>query len=115
MTKPNQHSGPVAPDHFSAKALALWEAVNDEFKLEADAVATFRVALENLDLADKARELLRTEGLVVDGKKHPASDAVKLHDGLYLRALRALALDVVAPSQTMGRPPGGMAVAGKRR
>ena len=98
-----QTSTPKAPSHLSDKAKTLWKRINRDFELEADAVETLRVALENLDLADAARALLRTEGLVINGKKHPASDAVKLHDGLYLRAMRALALDVVQAGERTGR------------
>jgi hypothetical protein len=94
-----------APNHFSNKARKLWRSINAEYQLEVEAAELLRVALENLDLADQARELLRNEGLVVAGKKHPASDAVKLHDGLFLRAIRQLGLDVLQPGP-MGRPPG---------
>jgi hypothetical protein len=94
------------PSHFSTKAKKLWRSINAEYELEPDAAELLRVALENLDLADKARELLRNEGLVVAGKKHPASDLVKLHDGLFLRAIRQLGLDVLQPGP-IGRPPGG--------
>jgi len=90
------------PAHFSKKAKALWKTLNDEYEFQVDALETLRIALENLDLADRARELLRTEGLVIAGKKHPASDAVKLHDGLYLRALRQLALDIVQDGERPG-------------
>lgn len=99
----NKTKLPKAPGHLSDKSKGLWKAINGEFELEVDALVTLRVALENLDLADTARELLRTEGLVVNGKKHPASDAVKLHDGLYLRSMRALALDVAKPGEPAGR------------
>jgi hypothetical protein len=93
------------PTHFSAKSRKLWKSINAEYQLEVEAAELLRVALENLDLADQARELLRNEGLVIDGKKHPASDAVKLHDGMFLRAIRQLGLDVVQPG-AMGRPVG---------
>lgn len=94
-----------APNYFSQKARKLWASINAEYDLEDEAAELLRVALENLDLADKARELLRTEGLVVNNKKHPASDSVKLHDGMFMRALRQLGLDVVQPGP-IGRPPG---------
>jgi hypothetical protein len=93
------------PSHFSNKARRLWRSINAEYELEPEAAELLRVALENLDLADKARELLRNEGLVIAGKKHPASDAVKLHDGMFLRAIRQLGLDVLQPGP-IGRPPG---------
>ena len=94
-----------APNYFTEKSRNLWKSIHAEYELEPEATELLRVALENLDLADKARDLLRTEGLVVDGKKHPASDSVKLHDGMFMRALRQLGLDVVAPGP-IGRPPG---------
>jgi hypothetical protein len=94
---------PKAPRHLSSKAKILWKSINSEYELEADALETLRIGLENMDLADQARELLRNEGLVVNGKPHAAGNAVKLHDGLYLRCFRALALDVVAVGQPVGR------------
>jgi hypothetical protein len=96
---------PKAPNHFSEKARKLWKSIHEQYELEPEAAELLRVALENLDLADKARELLRTEGLVVNRKKHPASDAVKLHDGMFMRAIRQLGLDIVAPGP-VGRPAG---------
>ena len=96
---------PKAPNYFSQKARKLWASINGEYDLEDEAAELLRVALENLDLADKARELLRTEGLAIDGRKHPASDSVKLHDEMFMRAIRQLQLDVVAPGP-IGRPPG---------
>ena len=87
---------PKPPSCFSDKSKRLWRTIHEEYELECDAIELLRVALENLDLADSARELLRAEGLVINGKKHPASDACKLHDGMFLRSMRQLGLDVVA-------------------
>ena len=94
---------PKAPAHFSAKAKVLWKKLNEQFEFEPDAVQTLAVGLENLDLADKARELLRAEGVVVAGKRHPAADIAKQCDGMYLRALRQLALDVVQAGEPKGK------------
>ena len=96
--------GAAAPRYLSTKSRKLWRDIHAQYELEPEATELLRVGLENLDLADKARELLRTEGLVVSGKKHPASDAVKLHDGMFMRAIRQLGLDIVAPGP-IGRPP----------
>ena len=57
-----QTSTPKAPSHLSDKAKTLWKRINRDFELEADAVETLRVALENLDLADAARALLVEAG-----------------------------------------------------
>ena len=97
---------PKAPRCLTPKTKAIWKQVTGKYDLEPDYLEVLRIALENLDLADQARELLRTEGLVVGGKKHPASDACKLHDGLFLRAARQLGLDILPPG-AIGRPPGG--------
>ncbi len=98
-----QTNTPAAPGYFSAKTKALWKAVLTEYDLAPEMLELFRLALENLDLADAARQLLRAEGLVVGGKKHPAADLVKMHDGLYLRAMRQLGLDVVQSQKDAGR------------
>ncbi len=96
--------GTAAPRYFSAKSRKLWRQIHGQYELEPEAAELLRVGIENLDLADKARKLLRGEGLVLNGKKHPASDAVKLHDGMFMRAIRQLGLDIVAPGP-IGRPP----------
>jgi len=96
---------PKAPGYLTPKTKSMWRAVTSKYDLEVDYLETLRIALENLDLADQARELLRKEGLVINGKKHPALDACKLHDGLYLRAVRQLGLDVIPPG-AVGRPGG---------
>src|SRR5262245_58210401 len=94
---------PKAPGHLSKKAKALWKKLNEEFELEADAVSILLVALENLDLADLAREQLAREGITVDGRRNAAADVLKTCHSLYLRAMRQLALDVVAGGQQAGK------------
>jgi phage terminase small subunit len=96
---------PAPPSHLSKRARDLWRKLNEQYEFECDALATLTVALENLDLADKAREQLDREGITVDGRRHPATDVLKQCHGLYLRALRQLGLDVVPPGP-IGRPPG---------
>ncbi|MGA9623971.1 MAG: hypothetical protein WBQ65_05845, partial [Bryobacteraceae bacterium] len=96
--------GAAAPKYLSAKTLKLWREIHAQYELEPEATELLRVSLENLDLADEARRLLRKEGLVIDGRKHPALDAAKLHDGMFMRAIRQLGLDIVAPG-AIGRPP----------
>ena len=93
------------PLHLTPKSRKLWTSIHELYELEPEAAETLRVALENLDLADRARALLDREGLVLDGKRHPALDALKQCHGMYLRALRQLGLDVVQPGP-IGRPPG---------
>jgi hypothetical protein len=94
-----------APGHLSGRSAKLWRSIQAEYELDPEATELLRVGLENLDLGDKARESLRNEGLTIDGKKHPALDAAKQCDGMFLRSMRQLGLDVVAPGP-MGRPVG---------
>lgn len=85
-----------APKHFSDRAKRIWNDVLREYELSSENLALLRVALENLDLGDAAREQLRKEGSTnEEGRKHPALDAAKQHDGMFMRAVRQLGLDVV--------------------
>lgn len=94
---------PAAPSHLSAKAKRLWAAIWEEYDLDPEAAEILATALTNLDIGDSAATLVRREGLVVDGKRHPAADLVKVHHGLWLRAVRQLGLDIVAPGEAQGR------------
>jgi phage terminase small subunit len=94
-----------APSHLSLEMRKFWAAVTKEYELEVEAMLTLRAACENWDRAQQARELVTREGLVLNAHRHPAIDIEKQCYGLFLRAVRALALDIVAPGP-MGRPPG---------
>jgi phage terminase small subunit len=83
----------------------FWNSVCDDYELEADALLILRVACENFDLAQQAREQVAKDGVLKDDKRHPAIDVQKQSYSLFLRALRQLGLDVVAPGP-VGRPPG---------
>jgi hypothetical protein len=94
-----------APTHLSAEARGFWNLIMQEYDLEPDARFLLRAACENWDRAQQAREMIARDGLVMDGKRHPAVDVEKQAYGLFLRAVRQLGLDVVAAGPT-GRPPG---------
>ena len=96
---------PKPPTHFSEEARKLWRSLNEEYQFTPDTLAILRVSLENYDLSQEAREALKRDGLVLDGKRHPAVDIARQSYGLFLRGMRQLALDVVGPGPT-GRPPG---------
>jgi len=49
----------AVPSYLSAKARKLWRDIHTTYELEPEAVELLRVALENLDLGDRARELPR--------------------------------------------------------
>lgn len=95
------------PKHLSADSKRVWNRIDREYNLTPDAGELLAVALANRDRAEQARELVDREGLVLDGKRHPAVDVEKQAYGLYLRALRQLGLDIEPPGP-VGRPPGGI-------
>ncbi len=97
--------GPRPPQHLSPEMQQFWREVNAEYELETDARLTLRAACEAWDRAQSARTLIAAEGLTVDGKRHRACDIESNAYGLFLRAMRALGLDIVAPGP-IGRPPG---------
>jgi phage terminase small subunit len=93
------------PRHLSAESRRFWNAILAEYELEAEALLVLRAACENWDRAQQAREAIAAEGLTLGGKRHPAVDIEKQAYGLFLRSMRQLGLDVVAPGP-VGRPPG---------
>lgn len=95
----------TAPRHLSAEMKAFWAEIMAEYELEVDARLILRAACENWDRAQQAREQIAKDGLLLDGRRHPAVDVEKQAYSLYLRAMRQLGLDVVAPGP-IGRPPG---------
>jgi phage terminase small subunit len=95
---------PKPPRHLSLQAKRFWRAVCSEYELECDALLILQTACEQWDRAQQARELLAREGLVVDGRRHAGVDIEKQATGLFLRAMRQLALDVVEPGGDVGRP-----------
>jgi phage terminase small subunit len=95
------------PKHLSPEARAFWEQVVEDYELTPDGALYLRAALENWDRSQQARETIAKEGMTLDGKKHPAIDIEKQAYGLFLRAMRALGLDVIPPgSLPVGRPIG---------
>lgn len=91
------------PKHLSPESKRTWRRVVNEYDLTPDAGLLLRAALENWDRAQAARELVSAEGLVIDGKRHPAVDVEKQAYGLFQRFMRALGLDVLPPGPN-GRP-----------
>ncbi len=92
------------PEHLSAESKSAWRRLEKEYELTPDASLLLRAALENWDRAQAAREMVNRDGLVLDGKRHPAVDIEKQAYGLFQRFIRQLGLDIVPPGPT-GRPP----------
>jgi len=92
-----------APNHLSPEMKKFWRDVLKDYELESDALLVLRTAAEQWDRAQQARETLATEGITLKDKKHPAIDVEKQAVGLFLRSMRQLGLDIVAPGQPKGR------------
>lgn len=84
---------------------AFWTEIMAQYELEVDARHLLRAACENWDRAQQAREQIAKDGLLLEGRRHPAIDVEKQAYSLFSRLLRQLGLDVVAPGP-VGRPPG---------
>lgn len=105
MTSPAKGLKP--PAHLSAESRATWKRIAAEYELTPDASLLLRAGLECWDRSQQARELVNREGLVIDGRRHPATDIEKQAYGLFQRFMRQLGLDIVPPGPT-GRPSGGL-------
>lgn len=64
------------------------------------------VALKNFDRAEQAADLVRAEGIILNGKPHPGLKIIKDCDLILLKAWRSIGLDVEPPHHEIGRPPG---------
>lgn len=102
---------PKAPDHLSGEAKSLWQAILEEYELEASDRALLKVGLEAYDRGQVCREQIDQDGpTVVDPsgrvRAHPALQAEKNAISAYLQAFRLLALNE-EPPKPIGRPPRG--------
>ncbi len=93
-----------APKHLSVEAKRHWSRVLKEYELAPDAALILQTGLENWDMAQEARRLIREQGLIVNGRRHPACEMQKNGDALFMRAMRELGLNLSEP-QDVGRPP----------
>lgn len=94
---------PKPPKHLSAEMKRFWRSLTAEFDFTPDMLLTLQTAAEQYDRMQQARAEIGQNGITVDGKRNPACDVEKVATGLFLRALRALNLDVVAPGEPFGR------------
>ena len=62
------------PRHLSREGKRFWRGVNEQYVLTPDGAAVLRVAAENWDRAQQAREQVTREGLTVEGHRNPACD-----------------------------------------
>jgi len=92
------------PKHLSIAAKTHMRRVQNEYDLSPDAAMILVVALENWDMANEARQMLRTEGMILGGRRHPAIEIQKQGDAIFLRCMRELGLNLNDPGD-VGRPP----------
>jgi phage terminase small subunit len=97
------------PKFLSAKAMRHWNRISAEYELTPDAAMILETGLENWDMAQDARALLRKEGLVLNGRRHPAIEIQKLGDMIFLRSMRELGLNISDPGD-VGRPPDALGI-----
>lgn len=94
------------PRTLSAGAKRIWSMIEREWSLDNGARLCLATALKNFDLGEQAAEILRREGLILEGKPNPAIKILKDADLLLLRAWRSIGLDVEPPRHEIGRPEG---------
>lgn len=94
----------TAPKHLSAAAKGHVKRLQGEYDFSADQWLILIEGLEGWDMANQARELLRREGLVVNGRRHPACEIQKQGTAVFLRCMRELELNRGEPGDP-GRPP----------
>jgi len=92
------------PKHLSKESRKVFRRISSEYELTADGAMILQASLEAWDRAQCARRLVNREGLVIEGKRHPATDIEKQSYSLFLRGMRQLGLDVLPPGPA-GRPP----------
>ena len=92
-----------APLYLSAEMRKFWKRATGDYELEADAKLILKTACEAFDRAAQARELIAKDGILLNNRRHPAIDIEAQAQGLFLRAMRQLGLDIEPPGP-IGRP-----------
>ena len=93
----------TVPNHLSPAARRHMRRLESEYEFGSDQSLILVVGLEGWDLANQAGKLLRTEGLVVNGRRHPAAELQKQGTQTFLRCMRELGLNRGEPGD-LGRP-----------
>jgi P27 family predicted phage terminase small subunit len=91
---------PRPPTHLSAAARRLWRATVEGYELERHHLELLERACRALDHAIEAEEIIRRDGLVVDGRygvrAHPAVAIARDARVAFARLLREIDLEGVA-------------------
>ena len=92
------------PKHLSVEAKRQMRRLDEEYEFGPDQRMILTVGLEGWDMANTAGALLRKEGLVLNGRRHPAAELQKQGTQTSLRCMRELGLNRGEPGDP-GRPP----------
>lgn len=91
---------PRPPKHLSAPARRLWRETVESYELERHHLELLERACRSLDHAIEAEEIIRRDGLVVEGRygvrAHPAVGIVRDARTSFARLLREIDLEGVA-------------------
>ena len=105
---------PAAPAGSSAAGRRLWSAVMEEYELEQHGLALLVQATRTITTLDKLGAELRRDGVLVDGRPHPAAVESRLQSIALARVLAALRLPAGADGdqQAGARPQRRVGVRG---
>jgi phage terminase small subunit len=95
-----------APKHLSAEAQAWWAKFVEGWSLDDAGKFILTAALESFDRMRGAQCTIRKQGIVTNGKAHPATVVERDARLAMLRAFRQLNLDVEPLRDRPGQPPG---------
>ena len=102
---------PTPPEHLSAEAQGLWNALQSAYDLADDyGCLLLRTALEAFDRAQGARAAVDREGATVSDARgatraHPLIAVERDARAAMLTALKALHIDVIPTRPAPGRSP----------
>ena len=96
------------PKHFSEEAASLWQAVLNDYILDASEKAILKVGIEAYDRCQECRKKIYEEGITITDpsgrvRAHPALQAEKQAASVYLQASRLLGLGE-EEARPVGRP-----------
>jgi phage terminase small subunit len=101
-----------APAHLSDKSKRLYRTIADDYDLirEAHCLELLRMALEQMDRAEQARQQIAKDGAYSTNRHgevrpHPGIGVEKDATTLAARMFRELALDPAPPIEDDARPP----------
>lgn len=84
---------PPAPRGATAAGRRLWRSVLEGYELEEHEVALLREAVAVVDLCERLQKLVADEGLMVEGRTHPALVELRQQRIVLARLVVALRVD----------------------